>query len=223
VTKWVDNWLHQYEDHPNIIPATLMARLFNQPATLDYLGFPEEWEPEAVKSRLRNLQERGDRIFNAAYIVSTNGLSMDKCEYVVDRVLTPAFAARGRLAYPDLEDMWRALIQLNGVGSFIAAQVVADLKELPPWENAADYWKFVAPGPGSMRGLNRLRGLEAKAQKYNPKAFSMYIQPLRAIIGSTTGIKLCAQNTQNCLCEFDKFMRLTLGEGRPKQKYKRTK
>lgn len=31
--------------------------------------------------------------------------------------------------------------------------------------------------------------------------------------------KLCAQDIQNCLCEFDKYERVRLGEGAPKQRY----
>ena len=103
----------------------------------------------------------------------------------------------------------------------MAAQVVADLKDTPYWEGAADYWTFCAPGPGSQRGMNRLRGKDADYMKYSQQAFSMFIQPVRGIIKAATGIDLCAHNTQNCLCEFDKYMRLLSGEGRPKQTYKR--
>lgn len=32
-------------------------------------------------------------------------------------------------------------------------------------------------------------------------------------------LRLSAQDLQNCLCEFDKYERVRLGEGRPKQLY----
>ena len=217
VTKWIaENW----RKRENTIPALCMARLFNQPRTLLRLGYPYDWDPELMMRRLEQMQASGLRIFNAAYIVSTNGKRMDKCEYVIWHVLDPIFKDRLRLEYAELEDCWRKLTTFTGMGSFIGAQVIADYKNCN-WVNAPDHWTFVAPGPGSMRGLNRLRGLEAAAQKYNQKSFSMYLQPLRGIIKARTGLDLCAQDAQNCLCEFDKFMRLTLGEGRPKQKYSR--
>ena len=220
VTKFVRGWLEPYEDHPALIANTLMARLFNNPTTLQRLGFMETWDPLHVYITTNEMKAHELRIFNPAYIVSTNGRKMDKVEYLCTEVLPQVFEA-SKLRYPDLEDTWRALTRLNGVGSFMAAQVVADLKYTSGWRKAADWWTFVAPGPGSMRGMNRLRGLEANAQKYNQKAFSMYIQPVRSIIEGGTGIALCAQDTQNCLCEFDKYMRLVSGEGTPKQKYKR--
>jgi len=33
--------------------------------------------------------------------------------------------------------------------------------------------------------------------------------------------KMCAHDLQNCACEFDKYMRVKLGEGEPKQLYRK--
>ena len=219
VTKFVHQWIGNYHDHPTLIPNTLMARLFNNPETLTRLGFMEEWNPHHVRRIIDDMKLAGERVFNPAYIVSTNGRPMDKVDYLTSEVLPAALATN--VANPELEIMWQNLTRLNGVGSFIGAQVIADLKDTARWQNAPDYWTFAAPGPGSMRGMNRLRGLDAKHQKYSYEAFKLFIQPVRGIIEVGTGIKLCAHNAQNCLCEFDKYMRLVSGEGRPKQTYKR--
>jgi len=221
VTKQIKEWLTPHQGHELFIPNVIMARLFNNPDTLDNIGYLEEWDMERVVAITSAMKAQGQRVFNAAYIVSTNGRKMDKVEYLCTEVLPWAFRYGPNLGGAELQDICQNLLNLNGMGSFMSAQVVADLKMFDEWEGCTDYWSFVSPGPGSMRGLNRLRGLDAKAQKYNQRAFSMYIHPLRSIISSGTGLDLCAQNTQNCLCEFDKFMRLTTGEGRPKQKYKR--
>jgi hypothetical protein len=45
------------------------------------------------------------------------------------------------------------LKEMNGLGSFMVAQVVADVK-YAQLKNARDWATFVAPGPGSKRGLN---------------------------------------------------------------------
>jgi hypothetical protein len=221
VTRWLyEYWFGPKADHPDLIPAVLMGRLFNNPPSLAHIGFPTAWSPEAVK---RRANEYEGRVFNPAYIVSTNGMKIDKVQYVVDLVLDPVFMGnRVRpIAAPDLYDMWVSLIKYGGVGSFIAAQVVADLKMLPRWQKAADYYEFVAPGPGSMRGLNRLRGIPAQKQRYSQEGFKLYIASVRNTIKLGTGLTLCAQNTQNCLCEFDKYMRAKSGEGKPKQKYRK--
>jgi hypothetical protein len=220
VTMFVTKWLHPYQEHPALIPNTIMARLFNNPETLSRIGFMETWDPNHVRRVVDDMKLQKLRVFNPAYIVSTNGRAMDKVDYLTSEVLPAAFSA-GSLGDPELEHLWRNLTGLNGVGSFMAAQVVADLKFTHYWRNAPDWWTFVAPGPGSQRGMNRLRGLDAKAQTYNQKAFSMYIQPVRGIISTGAGISICSQDTQNCLCEFDKYMRLVSGEGKPKQTYKR--
>jgi hypothetical protein len=44
----------------------------------------------------------------------------------------------------------------DGLGSFIAAQVVADLKYIEPLNKRFDWQTFAASGPGSRRGLNRV-------------------------------------------------------------------
>lgn len=221
VTKFITHWLEPWHDHPMLVPNILMARLFNNPETLQDIGYLEEWDPMRIRGAVLRREMEGLRVFNAAYIVSTNGHKMDKTDYLCEMVLPAVFDACYQIGAPDLETFWYELTSFNGVGSFMGAQVIADAKFTPRWRNAPDWWKFVAPGPGSMRGMNRLRGLPANHQKYNPKAFSMYIQPVRSIIKSGTGLNLCAQDVQNCLCEFDKYMRLILGEGRPKQTYKR--
>lgn len=221
VTKFVTEWLAPWHNHDLIVPNTLMARLFNNEETLSRIGYMQAWDPHHVDAVVDRMVDEGRRVFNPAYIVSTNGQKMDKVTYLIEKVLNAAFRDYLALAAPDLDTMWRRLTKLNGVGSFIGAQVVADLKHTTRWRNAEDWWTFVAPGPGSMRGLNRLRGLKPSAQTYNQKSFSMYIQPVRRIIATGTGIELCAQDAQNCMCEFDKYMRLITGEGRPKQTYKR--
>ena len=221
VTKNIKGWLSPHVGHKMFIPNVLMARLFNNPNTLKRVGFMAEWDPQWVMQITDLLTKHGHKVFNPAYIVSTNGRKMEKVQYLCSEVLPAAFDNPINLNGNSLEDIHERLVRLNGVGSFIGAQVVADLKMFEPWASAPDYWTFVAPGPGSMRGMNRVRGLPANVQKYNQKAFSMYIQPLRSIISTGTGIELCAQNAQNVCCEFDKYMRLLSGEGRPKQTYRR--
>ena len=46
----------------------------------------------------------------------------------------------------------------TGLGPFLAAQIVADLKHVAPLDAATDWWTLARPGPGSERGLNRVRG-----------------------------------------------------------------
>lgn len=229
VTKWIhDNIMHPLADSDRLWFALVIARLFNSPSTLG--AFPmvdyERWNAEKWRKKLKNLREHGT-IFNAAYIVSTNGRSMDKVDYIIDLVLTPLWKARTMMAETingtkELGMVHGMLMQAQGLGSFMAAQVVADLKYASPKSRWKDFDTFVASGPGSRRGLNRVLGGPLKQNlpesTFREKLLQLRIATNERIKGH--GMKpLTAQDIQNCLCEFDKYERARLGEGKPKQKY----
>jgi hypothetical protein len=159
-------------------------------------------------------------VFNPAYIVSTNGIKQDKLEYVVElvtRVHNEVHLA-GSETLSEAANMFQAV---RGVGSFMAGQMVADLKQQPVLANAEDWWTWCTPGPGSQRGLNRVMGRPLKF-KWPPQLFRETLVELGTelipIIQSLPK-PLDAQNLQNCLCEFDKWSRAKNGEGTPKQIY----
>jgi hypothetical protein len=221
VTRWIaKNWREPYSDFVDLWFAMVFARLFNLPSTLQHFSPLRllRWDVEDVCSVLEALREKGP-IFNGAYIVSTNGYKMDKVEYLVNRVLTPLWVARRRLR-PTRDDTLASyharLIEFDGLGSFMAGQVVADLKYIDPLYQAPDWWTWAASGPGSRRGLNRVCE-HAVDEPWREPQWLMALTQLRAQVGGTA---LHAQDLQNCLCEFDKYERVRLGEGRPKQVYK---
>lgn len=228
VTKWIHtNWLHPHANDPYLWFAMVVARLFNLPFTLNAIGYPVPFRPAAMRLKLHMMKAHGNNIFNAAYIVSTNGRAMDKVDYLFDYVLAPMWASRKEITKA-LEDVplavvWDILQQQNGLGSFMAAQVVADLKYAPPWQGAPDWYTFAAPGPGSKRGLNRVMG-NATDANWPGRSWQTTLDTLRKailpLLPQYLGSHLHAQDLQNCLCEFDKYERVRLGEGRPKQFYK---
>jgi hypothetical protein len=73
-----------------------------------------------------------------------------------------------------------------------------------------------------MRGLNRLLGTPLK-QTWKQDEFlaklSELVKKLRAQLPSTISQRLEFIDWQNCLCEYDKYDRVLLGQGRPKQLY----
>jgi hypothetical protein len=204
----------------------VVARLFNLPRTMEALNNQQcvvPFVPTDMRKWLRRLREKGT-IFNAAYIVSTNGHAMDKVDYIIDRVLKPLWADRKRLRGRKGETLatYHALLMgYDGLGSFMAAQVIADLKYLKPMRSAPDWLTFAASGPGSRRGLNRIFG-NAPERSYKESTWQADLEWLRDEISPTlvkVGIALHAQDLQNCLCEFDKYRRCVEG-GRAKQIYK---
>src|SRR5262245_44465925 len=107
---------------------------------------------------------------------------------------------------------------MRGFGSFMAAQVVADMKYVEPLRSARDWWTFAAPGPGSERGLNRVLGRPVDAPWRDDDTWRTAFVRLHAAIApelERNGIgRLCGQDLQNCLCEFHKYEKTRLGEGK---------
>jgi hypothetical protein len=115
------------------------------------------------------------------------------------------------------------------MGSFMAAQVIADLKYAgsgSPMEQAADWATWAAPGPGSLRGLNRMLGRAPdapwKVEDWKTQ-FDLLQSVMRPLILARGMRFITGQDLQNCLCEFDKYERVRLGEGRPRSRYSPSK
>lgn len=219
VTKWIAaNWRPCYPSQ-HYTGAITLARLLNWPDTLAEIGFPFEFDPNKLKEQLLQRTGRGDKVFNAAYVVTTCGKKMEKTDYVVDLAYAVT-KAEVNAKYESLNETFNWLTQIDGLGAgFLAGQIIADLKntEGHPLAQADDWWTWCAPGPGSKRGLNRLLGLSID-NKWNPAHFRIHVSRLRELIEDELELTLCAQDVQNCLCEVDKYIRALEG-GRPKQLY----
>jgi hypothetical protein len=156
---------------------------------------------------------------------------MDKIDYILDRVLAPIWekgmspARYWNSKFPNdhyeltLQEYWDYLTQFDGLGSFMAGQVVADLKYSDPvLEDAQDWWTWAPLGPGSKRGLNRLHDRPLEGSLSQKKAL-VELQELRGIVRDRLDMDLPVHDIQNCCCEFDKYVRTKNGEGRPRSTY----
>lgn len=224
VTKFVRQWCARWAGDKNQWFCFVVARLFNNEATLtDIVKWVIPFKPEPMRAKLHERQRNGFKNFNAAYIVSTNGVAMDKVDYLIDHVLTPIWAARKNLRFKSSLGEWHGRLTAHkGMGSFIAAQVIADAKYEDPALKATDWRTFAASGPGSRRGLNRVCGFPVaqpwKEDEWYDKLHDLYEQLLPRLPEYLQHDLHC-QDLQNCLCEYDKYERARTGEGRPKQKY----
>jgi hypothetical protein len=133
-------------------------------------------------------------------------------------------SACGYAGTPSCSAAHKALQTIEGLGSFLAAQVVADLKNTVghPLQTANDWWTFVAHGPGSIRGLQWF--WQAEGVTITPSNFLTYFKAMREYVDenwdeTAMGAAICNQDLQNCLCEFDKYCRVSSGSGRSKRNY----
>lgn len=231
VTRWVHKYyMNRWRQHEHVWFALLVARLFNNEETLATIAeHVIPFNPAGMKRTLHARADMGKKNFNAAYIVSTNGLAMNKVDYVVDKLLCPAWDRRKEITAAldkatTLAEAHVIMMGLKGCASFMAAQVLADLKYLKP-KKWADFDTFVASGPGSKRGLNRVMQAGRVNDGWKEDLFLATLLELREKtnkrLARIPGIgPLTAQDIQNCLCEFDKYERARTGEGEPKQLYK---
>lgn len=226
VTTWIRLcWRNPHEDDEDLWFAMVVARLINHPETLKEFALPGRWNKAQFLKVMKRRKASGEKVFGSAYIVSTNGIAQDKAIYLANAVLDPMWERREKLR-PKPKDTLRAyhlrLMDEQGMGSFMAAQVVADIKFVKPLCYAKDFWTFAASGPGSRRGMAYLMGLDPRMQ-WKEHEWREALAELQTLVDphvSHHGMpRISAQDLQNCLCEFSKYRRTQLGTGRPKQKF----
>lgn len=226
VTKWIaENWREPFDNDPDLWFAMVVARLINWPETLRAIGLPLPYDHKKFVGMVHDRQSRGFKAFSGAYIVSTNGHAMDKAEYLDKYVLKPLWDQRAHVRPMEgdtLQSFYDRLSKFNGMGSFMTGQVIADTKYVGCLFNAPDWWVWAASGPGSRRGLNRVTSRPVDAS-WPGASWHNALMELKAeidpLVAEHDMPMIHAQDLQNCLCEFDKYERTRLGEGRPRSGY----
>jgi hypothetical protein len=228
-TIWIkDHWRDPSTLHPDVWFLMALARFVNRPETLArFLPITNFWNADKFTDILLEQKRAGQKVFGGAYIISTNGQATDKAIYLRDEVLDPLWEAR-RFIRPRTDDTLRGffnrLTQSHGMGSFMAAQVVADTKYTESFNSrmTSDWWTFAASGPGSRRGMNYLLGRPPSTHWIEHEWFDILTElasEVRSPLKEEGLSRLHAQDLQNCLCEFSKYRRSQLGMGRPKARF----
>jgi hypothetical protein len=224
-TRWVTtNIVEPCRDDPDLFLKVAIARFINEPAALAELDWQASLDLANMLKVLEARQARGETVFRTkAYKYpmppEIKGMSALRCLFEV--VLGPMVRDRERLR-PRVDDTLRTfcdrLRECHGVGPFLAAQIVADLKHVEPLHSAPDWWTFAVPGPGSARGLNRVCGRPIKTTWSEAQWHATLLQfgeAIRTPLAEAGIPPLDAQNLQNVLCEFDKYERAREKGGKP--------
>ena len=222
VTVWIrENWKEPYADHPNLPFAMAVARQINWPDTLQEIGFPEHWNPERVKAIMQGRMDRKEKVYTGAYML-TGTLGGTKVEQTIDKILTPLFNNPPKLYEDSLEKTWKEYLPYAGFSGFMAYEVVTDLRFTKYLENAKDIMTWANAGPGAKRGLNRIhnRKLEQNIKKDQLTAEMKELLDVSNDYIDPSLPALEMREIEHCLCEFDKYERTRLVEGRPRAKYK---
>lgn len=226
VTMWITkHWRQPNQLDPDLWFAMAVARQVNLPATLEAIGYPTPWNAKEFIRVMKDRKAKGEQLYNGAYMISTHGVKMEKAEYLANCVLTPMWTNRFKIRPKRgelLSDLHSRLIAQRDLASFMSGQIIADLKYAKPYRDAKDWWTFAVSGPGSRRGLNRVIGWSVGNPWKELDWYQKIIELKEVVDPKIKKAKmpsLHAQDLQNCLCEFDKYERVRLGEGRPKSTY----
>ena len=230
VTGWIrDHIRGPFSNHPHLWFMLCIARQINWPPTLRALinskGWPEddEWRwPEAV-SVMNSMKKRGEQVYTGAYMVrgpSQKGIA--KAFWTMHNVLLPLWDERYLMGEnltdnPTLQGTTEGLQEYQGWGPFMSYQAVVDMRFTRLLENAPDRLTWAAAGPGTIRGLNRLYGRKVDA----PLSQEQAVKELRVLYPLVNKVVGCDfSDIPNVCCEFDKYERARLGEGKPRSLYK---
>jgi hypothetical protein len=217
VTRWfAHNWRHErFWDSPNFIAAIMLGRTINWPPTMDAMGFPVLWDAPYMEATLQRLMDAGEKVWTGAYMITAGPTGIPKSKWVIGNSASYANDPP-KLDPTSLQKSWETIMagKYPCVGPFIAGQVIADLKQTRHLNRAADWWDWAPVGPGSMRGINRVYGRKISTSIGQDQG----LREMR-VIKKELGLELCLQDVQNCLCELDKYMRVKLGQGKPRSSY----
>lgn len=226
VTRWIHrNVVAAHRTSPALWFNLVVARVVNWPPTLEALGYFDEWDAGRFVDVLQARGASGEKVFTGAYVVPGGAAGVVKALHLADSTLSPLWragdSAPSRAAR--CADWASFLLLVDGLGGFLVNQVVADLRYTPLAAQAPDWETFVVAGPGTRRGLNRLCGRALEATWGDVAAAQAVLGVRAAIVAALPAFAAKLRdpnNTCNVLCEFDKYVRVLLGEGTPRARYR---
>lgn len=227
VSQWLmKNWYKPHKDSHHIPFACSVARQINWPETLADLTplVFGKWDANKAMKLMERRKYMGQKVYTGAYML-TGTLGGTKIEQTIKKILSPIKRTPPPLHWDSMEKTHAAYLPRAGYSSFIAGQVVADMVGCG-YLDAEDTLTWAPLGPGSKRGLNRLHGrpLESGIPKKQAVAemVDVYAEMRVRLPSIFKDRGLILMDLQNCLCEFDKYVRTSNGEGRPRSIFQET-
>lgn len=247
-TVWFrENIRDPLRNKPEVLFATVCFRWFNKIETgrLLFGGDPRfeedmdqrfsigcafnllvKWNPKMAVKRLRIRANDGYPVFTGAYMIKAgNGPKGCKIPNVCN-ALSNVWKNRKQILDDieggTLEDACTILKEFPYLGGFMSYEIVTDLRHTYLLENASDIMTWCNPGPGCKRGLARLEGRSIERKKIR-LAKDWLDQMRKLLVIAQRRLKslppLEMREIEHSLCEWDKYERMRLNEGRSKRKY----
>jgi hypothetical protein len=219
-----------------VIMATVIFRWFNYIPTGEHLEencWLTSWDHDEVLHYFQKQREMGVQIFTGAYMINSPA-GVPKLEAIcrrIDNVWQDRKSLQIRAKYwKTLEGAHADFTRYEGLGGFMAYEIVTDLRHTKWLEKATDKMEWSNPGPGAIRGLYRILGMDIpnKSNSTSPPCPDDYQQQTARLLAlvnnrlSQVSIVVPMfemRDVEHSLCEFDKYSRLLRAEGRSRRKF----
>ncbi len=220
------------DDAVDILFNIVWYRLFNLENHAEDPGFTSHKDHDFVRRVLLTKKEMGLKVFTSAHMTSGTGLAVEMHGKVYAHLVGPVGIAEefGEryvsfiYHHQTMRAVTALLRNIPMVGPFIAYEIVCDLRFTPLLSQATDVLTWANMGPGAKRGLLRL-GMEpcneSMVKLYKLAIEEHMIGPhlTRDYMPNEKLPPFELREIEHSLCEFDKYMRVKTGAGRPRQKY----
>jgi len=231
-------WMRRYWTDPNngrpsaeILFNCALFRYFGTAEFAEAIGWQTSWEPHDqahVKDTAEYRLRHKERVFTGAYVITNQGIAAPKQEVVVDCFLTPFWKAAPKLAKMAASTRsWelaaKEMMKLQGFGGsgFMTKEILQDALHTSVFNfGCSDRNTYCPIGPGANRGLNRLAARPLKSKSKNALAEMLDLYVARKRFWPANFVELELHDIQFQLCEFDKYERVRLGQGKPRSKYR---
>lgn len=234
VSNWIiDVIINPYKDRKDLWFTLLITRLINWPVTLNSLLMynvipcePSNFNNKNFVKVIEDVKAEVGKVYSGAYMVYPTKMDPGgvKSEALAKHIINAAIQAQNKIAesltHNSIEAFVNELSKCFGISTFMAGQVAADLTYAEGHlDNAVDLYTYAPIGPGSSRGLNYLVN-NAPFASWGQEEFNNLLIAINELIKEELEITdLTLHDVQNIMCEFSKFVRTLIGEGKPKTTY----
>lgn len=206
------------------------------------------FDPTYLTKALEDIASTGAKVYTGAYMIRAESdpnkewYSWSKHRYIAEIVIGRLWEDREVIqdifdygwqnaksdddALLTLQDAWNIFQKPRyiGWGPFMAYEVVTDMRHTRYLRDAPDIRMWANAGPGAIRGLNRLYGRDLNNHP-KPEITNREMIVLMESLNANPSYwpakwpRLEMRDVEHTLCEFDKYERVRLGEGKMRSKY----
>lgn len=227
-TRWIfQNIIAAHADSPVLWFNLTIARFVNWSPTLAALGYFDAWDRDRFVAVMAEAVK--GKAYTGAYMIPAGPAGTIKHEHLADAVFSCLWDQRANAPAPGSPCSWwdAFLRRAPLVGDFLRNQIITDMKYTHhlPKATTSDWQNFIPAGPGTQRGLNRMHGYPLDRKWTTPAAAAHALQRMREELSKIESLAWAVDvfadlnNLSNCMCEFDKYCRVKLGEGKPRARY----